>query len=193
VSRLKSSSLALGTAILTWCAWYGLSWGVSKIQHNGMEPLFLATFLTSSLVIHELSHTVILKMNGIKTHILFFVIGAHTRIDQQYESKFQKLTPPTLALIFLAGVLGNIVLVIAASVIYYMGVLTEKQFYMITVFNGSFILINLIPMWNHDGAQFLKTLKTMSKRQKFRWITIYTLILCLSFTFSATVIIKLIN
>ena len=151
--RLGGYVLAAITAILNYYVFYYIA------QFLGSRnPSFIALMFTLTLVVHELLHLIAFELNGIPAKMYFLVVMGGTSEFKEYKEKFNNLPWERQSTIFLAGVLGNFIVIIASYFFYQMSCLTFNEFLAILNLNGVLILYNLIPLWIFDGGYFAKKL-----------------------------------
>lgn len=153
LNRAASIFLAAGSAAATWFIYYWVIgyWG-------GADPAFTASLLLFSAVIHELSHWSLMELNGVRAHIFFATIFGGAIPDRRYADRLAKLGWSNLAAIYLAGVGGNLAIILGTFLLYWPGWLAYGELLKVWNLNGTLILLNLIPIGMLDGGRFAKIL-----------------------------------
>jgi len=108
------------------------------------------------MVIHELAHLITLEANGIPSFTFFLVIIGGASPIPKYSAKFKQLSWERQAGIFLAGALGNFVVILGAFILTQGNYITFNDFLKLLNLNGVLILWNLFPLWIWDGGRFAK-------------------------------------
>lgn len=114
------------------------------------------------MIIHEVGHLTAMSISGIKSHIIFFVIGGVTKNHPDYELSFETLPGSRKALIMLGGVMANLTIIPPIILLYFGGFIREILFYFILFSHGVIISGNLLPLGGSvgafDGKVFLNTI-----------------------------------
>ncbi|MCL4399668.1 M50 family metallopeptidase [Patescibacteria group bacterium] len=153
MKRSVSILVAVITAILNWYAFAQIGHWL-KLQ----DPNFFATVILATVVVHELGHLIFLEANGIKTHLIFLVIMGGAVPDASCKNKLDNLPWSKKAAIYLAGVSGNLIVVIVFAILAAAGNITITQLEGVVNISGNLILYNLLPLWIFDGGHFAKVL-----------------------------------
>ena len=185
MNRSVSVLVAVITFILNWFLfWKGAEY------FGFREPSFIATLIMGALLIHELGHWVMFEVNGVKAHIFFAVILGGAVPASDYIERFKRLRWSKRAAIYLAGVVGNLIMVACAAVLYGLGFLSGSHLEQVANLNGILIALNLIPFGMLDGARFVTLLfDSVSEDRDWRFAmtlgaTIGIIILAVSLTSS---------
>lgn len=149
--RLLSVAIAVATAALNWL----IFWKIANLFPSIKNSLFIANILIVAIIVHELGHFIVLEASGIRTHLIFAVIFGGAISSKR---QLNQLPWSRCALMSLAGVMGNALLVISSIILYLVGILTSTQLSQIVNLNGALILWNLMPLWILDGGRFAKVI-----------------------------------
>lgn len=152
-SRLYQVIITVSTAVLNWVAFYYIA-----VHFKSTMPVFMASIVMISILVHELGHAVVLERNGIKTTMFFAVILGGVSPMPKYVAAYKRLHWKTNAEIALAGVVGNLMMVVVAALVYLWGQLTLTQLKQIACLNGGLIFFNLLPFSILDGGRFATSL-----------------------------------
>lgn len=148
------------TGALSWLAHYGFF--SLLIPRHEPSPAALASIIMIIMSIHEIGHLTAMSINGIKSHIIFFVIGGVTKNHPDYELSLKTLPGSRKALIMLGGVMANLAIIPPIILLYFGGFIREILFYFILFSHGIIISGNLLPLGGSigafDGKVFLNTI-----------------------------------
>ncbi len=165
MNRSISVSVAVTTFVINWLLfWKGAEY------FGFREPSFIATLIMGALLIHELGHWLMFEINGVKAHIFFAIIlgGAVPASDSIV--RFKRLRWSQRAAIYLAGVVGNLLMVIGALALYGAGFLSERHLEQVANLNGILIALNLLPAGMLDGGRFTNLLfDSISENRDWRF------------------------
>lgn len=154
MKRLYSLLFALSTFVATWWV-YTL---VCPHLFPKLDPVFFATSVIVSVLVHELGHWLVFEKNGIKTHLVFLVVLGGASPWSEYAKRLKNLPWSTHAAVALAGVMGNLAVVVGGWLVYLFGYLTWDQWSRLANLNGELILYNMLPFGILDGGRFAKLL-----------------------------------
>ena len=149
--RIVGVTIAAVTAILNWYAFYWIA-----VKFGSHAPAFMATSTLIAIVAHELCHLAVMERYGVMTHLVFLVILGGAVPDLNCNQQLDSLKWGQLANISMAGVAGNLVVGLAAIVLYQLGGLTAAEMGSVVNLNGILIFSNLIPFGIFDGGRFAK-------------------------------------
>jgi hypothetical protein len=154
VTARKGLCIALTTALANWLIYYRI------VEHYYFFDIaFITSALLVSLAIHELGHAIVLKIYGIRTYIVFAVIGAATLPYTEDREKFLSLRPQPKMLMAFGGVIANIVLVGISFLLYALHVIDHPQLVVMVYMGAVLILPNLLPLsliLSLDGSLFMQ-------------------------------------
>lgn len=153
MKRFIGLVVAVATAALNWWVFYSIA-----VHFHSQDPWFMATALLASVVVHELGHLSVLEANGIRTYLVFLVILGGAIPDPSQKARLNHLPWNTKALIYLAGVFGNTLVIIAGLVMMANDAITPQQYQSLVNLNAVLILFNLFPVFIFDGGRFAKVL-----------------------------------
>ncbi|PIU42610.1 MAG: hypothetical protein COS98_02040 [Parcubacteria group bacterium CG07_land_8_20_14_0_80_35_11] len=153
MNRWIGYTIATATAVMTYFVFYYIA-----SLFGATNPQFIAIALTVAMIVHEIMHLIAIEANGIPAQMFFLVIigGAMPLLGQ--ESKYKKLSWERQAIIALAGVTGNFIVILSAFLLSQSNYLAFNDFLRILNLNGVLILWNLFPLWIWDGGRFAKLL-----------------------------------
>jgi len=163
MSRAKGFLITAVTSVFTWIVFYQIG-----LWYQSDAPVWKASILIASVIIHEIFHMIFMEKNGIKAHMFVLVVIGGAYPDKKDRDKMKLLPWSRRAGIVLAGVVGNVVFVAAAAFAYWAGQISQTQLSQIANLNGSLILYNMIPFWILDGGQFAKILFNSSPESQDR-------------------------
>lgn len=173
MGRLTSLLVLIVSGAISWGAYYGIAiWFESQI------PVFMATALFVSLLVHEIGHWLALEAYGIRA-FMFFAVLLGGAVPQDTK-KLKTLPWSKQVVITLAGPAGNVAVVLGAVVLQQLGYLTGDELSRITNINGALIAFNLVPISILDGGRFAKYLfDSIPERRdghyvKYMAIAVYT-------------------
>ncbi len=153
LKRLFSILVAVLTAVANWYIFCWLA-GVLKLSN----PEFLANILLLSVIVHEIGHWIVLETSGIPTHLIFLVVLGGAVPDPKYKAALNSLDWSNKALIYMAGVSMNVLLMVIVLVMYLMDNISSVQTQQIVNLNGILIFFNVLPIGIFDGGRFAKVL-----------------------------------
>ncbi len=153
MKRLGLFFITFATAVANWYVFFLIAQAL-KLD----TPEFLATILILAVVVHEIGHMIVLESYGVKTYMFFAVILGGVGPQKAYVEKFKALNWGQASAVALAGVMGNIVVVLGGLLCYGLGYISGWQFSQIANLNGLLIFWNLIPFGSLDGGRVAKAL-----------------------------------
>jgi Zn-dependent protease len=153
MSRTTGLIVAVISSLVSWVVYY-----LFLAHYQYPEPVFLATILLVAIVAHELCHVLAMERCGIKTHFFIGAILGGAFPDPKYARRFQQLRWEDIAGITLAGVCGNILMMLATAMLWMGNVLTDASMSRILNLNAGLIAFNLLPLGILDGGRFAKAL-----------------------------------
>ena len=170
--------LAVSTAAINWYVYYRI-----MLYFKIPDPAFFSTAFMIAIIFHELGHFTAFKAYGIRSHILFLVIGAVTVSSKKDRGKVEALNPESLMVTFLAGVLGNVALMMLSVPFFWLHIIHYNQFIFTTYLNAFLIVINLaplplLPFLTLDGDGFMRSFFSGIRKSK---ILPYAFIVLLAF------------
>ncbi len=168
MSRIKSLMLLLGSGFATWLVYY---W--AAVYFDSQMPIFMASMILTSVLIHEFGHWVAMEMNGVRAHVFIAVIVGGTVPED--ESRMKSLSWAKQSVITLAGPAGSLLVVALAVIMNYAGMLDDLSMSRIANANGALLLFNLIPIGPLDGGRFAKLLFDSVPEQK-DWLYALTIV-----------------
>lgn len=153
MNRFWGYVIAIVTATLNWLVF---CWVANYL--GAKNPVFLGTALILTVIVHEVGHMIAMEANGIKSYAIFlFIMGGASPLPR-YTNKVKELHWSKYAAISLAGVMGNMAMVIMAGLFYLVSGIPAHQLSQIVSLNGLLILYNMWPIWIFDGGHFAKKL-----------------------------------
>jgi Zn-dependent protease len=134
--------------------WFAFVWLFREIGIP--NPTFEASALLVSVLVHECAHAIAMKLYGVPSLIVFFVIaGGTSPLDTE---TYERLRDGRKAGIALAGMLGNVAVACVAIVLGVQGYLTHGQVDHLLNMNAALVLFNMIPILGFDGSRFVRLL-----------------------------------
>jgi len=182
INRIIGYLIAIATAAMTYWIFY-----IIASFFGATNPHFIASALTAAMVVHEIMHLIALESNGIPSLMFFLVVIGGASPFPKYASKFKKLPWERQAIVALAGVIGNFIVMLGTCFLTYCNYITYSDFLRIVNMNGVLILWNLFPLWIFDGGRFAKLLFDSISEDKDT-----TYVICLTTGFMCILIISLI-
>jgi len=119
-----------------------------------VDPWFTAWTLLIAIVVHEVCHLIAFESFGIKTHVFFLVILGGALPDPKYQHIFEKCSSAKKATVYLAGIGGNLIIILVSWLLFGLDVIDRETFGRIANLNGNLVLFNLLPLWTLDGGRF---------------------------------------
>ncbi len=172
MSRAMSFLRAAFLAALSWYVYYQLA-----VFFNSNQPVFLASIVLGSIIIHEMGHWVVMEYNGIKTHLVFYLVVGGAMADKRYQHVMKNLPWSNQAAIYMAGVIAHLALVLISWFFQWGGLITAERLSRIANLNGLFIMFNLLPWWKLDGGHFMRVLfnsvPEKNDERFVRWISLF--------------------
>lgn len=153
MSRLTSLFLAVVSGVVTWFVYV---WGAGKF--GSPDPQWVASALLLSVAVHEACHWAMMEKYGVKAHVFFLVILGGAIPDKTGIKRLDSLSWSKHSAIVLAGVIGNLALVVGAFALSVFGLMSDKHLGQFVQLNAGLILFNLLPFGILDGGQFAKLL-----------------------------------
>lgn len=153
ISRLVSVLIALVTAALSLAVYVGVAkwWGSS-------DPVLVGAILLFSVFLHEFFHALVIEHCGMRTMMIFVVIGAGVMPIPEDIEKWKKLSHSQLAAVSLSGVCANILIALAALCLKHYGLVDPGWADWVALMNAGLVGFNLIPWGSFDGSKFVKAL-----------------------------------
>jgi hypothetical protein len=110
--------------------------------------------LLLAIVVHEVCHLIAFETFGVKTHIFVFIIIGGAVPDPEYRHILEKCSAAKKATVYLAGIGGNLLIVIVSWLLLGLDAIDRETFGRIASLNGNLVLFNLLPIWTLDGGRF---------------------------------------
>jgi len=156
---LKNRMMGYAVAVATICLNYTVYYYIAR-HYQVSSPHFVAMLLISALVIHEIGHLITMEASGIPSFMVFLVVlgGAAPLPIKGNVDKLKKLTCERLSVIMLAGVTGNLLMIMGGYFFYRHGDLSWRHFVSLVNLNAIVIFWNTLPVWKFDGHRFTKCL-----------------------------------
>lgn len=151
--RLAWYVVAIATIVLNYWAFYGIaSLFGSKIPH------FIAISLTVSMFVHELGHLIVMEANGVPSMMVFLVLLGGAGPLPRGRERDKNLNWGNQAAIMLAGVAGNLAIILAVGLFWSLGYVSADTCLRTWNLNAILIMWNLFPLWKLDGGHFTQLL-----------------------------------
>ncbi len=152
--RIFWYAIALATAGLNYVVFYFVAqlFG-STISH------FIAFNLILAMFVHEMGHLIAFEINGIPSRMIFLIVmGGTSPILERDNRRFDRLSWAKQSGAILAGVMGNIAIIIGALILCQTHFIAQNEFLKIVNLNALLIFWNLLPIGKFDGGHFSKML-----------------------------------
>ncbi|MDO8575415.1 MAG: hypothetical protein Q7R78_01810 [bacterium] len=143
-------------------------WSLGTILGRA-DALWLASMLIASVVIHELFHFITMEYMGVKTNLYFMIVAAYSIPDKDCAYKLREFSWRKNSLLLIAGVPGNLFLVLVTLLCLLGGIISQKEFEQVCFINGNIILFDLIIPTLADGSKVMRRLLG-SARGDLEWM-----------------------
>lgn len=181
----KTGSNAI--AVVTWLVSLYVFYWFFESKLYSANPWFAASIVMISIAVHELGHQLMMERNGLRTTLFFAVIlgGAVPHKPDQ----LKQLSWNQQASIYLAGVIGNVLVVVAGWLLFSVGVLSGEHASQIANVNGLLIMWNLVPWAIFDGGRFAKILfNSIPEDRDLRQVLLISFVIGVSAIFGMLVV-----
>ncbi len=156
MKRLGSLLITLATMFASWQV-YTWFYGFANPIPN-THPATTAMLIISMVLYHEVGHLVMFERNNIKGTIVFLFIIDAAVVWPSSHADLERLPLVQYAKVTLAGLVGNVILIIHLCLLYVLGYITLPQLEWAGHITAFMIVTNLIPIGFLDGGQFLEAL-----------------------------------
>lgn len=146
--------IALVTGFVMWYAMYRF-FAISQLHVS--NPIFCSAALMIAVFVHEVGHAIAFRRYGVNSWIVFLIIAGGTMPETKSRA-FRSLPWSATAAIALAGMVGNLVVLVAYLLLFFDGIISQHELSQVANMTGGLMLWNLIPWSFLDGGHFAQAL-----------------------------------